>query len=450
MFNLRNEPLADRQRFRRVHLLCGDANRCDISTLLKVGTTAIVLAMIEDGFAPEDVTLEDSVSSLWATSADPTGRVLLRTDGHGLMSSLDVQYRYLEAAQEYAAAVGLEACGGPVAKDVLERWDAVLTAIDTDRTEELFGVIDWVTKRTLIDHKTDKLIDLGADAEMIKRSAQGVELSYANLDPASSPYEQLRARGRIATVGTSEPSITDPAPVGSRATVRAAVLRNWRASLLTMEWDGFTIEHQRAPIYYALPDALLEDGPQLARLDAYGDEPSFMVAFAKASPARMIAAARSTVNPFELKSFQQCLRNLIFEDDDPRYREALFEIGRSALVGIRDTVASERDPRFIEYCSLAQLSFEDAGCPEQFEIQIHLIRDHVDRELARIETTHARRLAPNLIRVGRGDADDSIETIVRRLDQGSAMLTLALEWKHHQPARQPYPQQETGSQTFDR
>src|SRR5271170_8015509 len=128
--NTRDEPHADPKRFRRLHVIVGDANMSEIATFLKVGTTAIVLAMIEDDFGPgRDLSLSDPVRALHQVSADLSlARPLSLTDGTSA-TALEMQWELFGAARKYAEEHGLGALGdtGQVGALVLEHWEAVLS-----------------------------------------------------------------------------------------------------------------------------------------------------------------------------------------------------------------------------------------------------------------------------------------------------------------------------------
>ena len=111
--NTRDEPHADPQKYRRLHVIVGDANLCEVATFLKVGTTAIVLAMIEDGFIDKDL----SITAAGARDAHGVARPDVPRDGRasptlGRCTAVEVQWEFLRLARKYADETGLEACGG--------------------------------------------------------------------------------------------------------------------------------------------------------------------------------------------------------------------------------------------------------------------------------------------------------------------------------------------------
>ena len=110
--NTRDEPHADPQKYRRLHVIVGDANLCEVATFLKVGTTALVLAMVEDDFIDKDYSIVSPVPSMRTVSHDPTCRATVELVDGGTVTAVDLQWEFLRLAQKYADDVGLEALGG--------------------------------------------------------------------------------------------------------------------------------------------------------------------------------------------------------------------------------------------------------------------------------------------------------------------------------------------------
>ena len=126
--NTRDEPHADAQRYRRLHVIVGDANLAEVATFLKVGTTALVLAMIEDEFLPRDLTLAAPVAALRKVSYDLSLRQPLDLADGTTMTAIEMQWEYLDRAKKYAEEHGLECIGAPeIGAEVLRRWEEVLT-----------------------------------------------------------------------------------------------------------------------------------------------------------------------------------------------------------------------------------------------------------------------------------------------------------------------------------
>ena len=134
IINTRDEPHADPQKYRRLHVIVGDANLAEVATFLKVGVTALVLAMIEDDFHPaRDLRLARPVAAIRAVSRDPTLRTRVELASGGSLTALELQWELYDLARKYAAERGLEALGNEkVARLVLDRWDAVLQGLESD------------------------------------------------------------------------------------------------------------------------------------------------------------------------------------------------------------------------------------------------------------------------------------------------------------------------------
>ncbi|MGH8995673.1 MAG: proteasome accessory factor PafA2 family protein, partial [Acidimicrobiales bacterium] len=150
--NTRDEPHADPKRFRRLHVIVGDANLAEVATFLKVGTTALVLAMIEDEMMPaKELALSDPVRAMHQVSADLSlARPLRGADGSTL-TALELQWEIFAAARRYGKERGLEVVGGEtVGEMILDRWEAVLHGLESDPSS-LLHQLDWVAKRHLVE-----------------------------------------------------------------------------------------------------------------------------------------------------------------------------------------------------------------------------------------------------------------------------------------------------------
>src|SRR6188472_2043641 len=149
IINTRDEPHADPEKYRRLHVIIGDANLAEVSTYLKVGTTALVLAMIEDRFIGRDLGLETPVASLRAISHDPTLQHLLTMDDGRKLTGVQLQLEYLDLARKYVEdRLGADADDQTL--DVLARWESVLDRLERDPML-CASELDWVTKWKLLE-----------------------------------------------------------------------------------------------------------------------------------------------------------------------------------------------------------------------------------------------------------------------------------------------------------
>ena len=243
--NTRDEPHADPQRYRRLHVIVGDANLCEEATYLKVGTTAIVLAMLEDGFVRTDFSLEAPVAAMRVVSHDPLLRAtLVGVDGRSL-TALEIQWEYLRMARAWAAVSDPTPCGGAaLVADVLDRWEEVLGLLERD-PGLLDGRLDWVTKRTLLDAYAAR-DGLAPDDPKLALLA----LQYHDVRPERSLYERLVRAGRVTRLVEEADVLAataDP-PEGTRAYFRGTCLARWPESVVAANWDSVVLDTGSEPL----------------------------------------------------------------------------------------------------------------------------------------------------------------------------------------------------------
>ncbi|HEX7165500.1 MAG TPA: depupylase/deamidase Dop [Acidimicrobiales bacterium] len=240
--NTRDEPHADAQKYRRLHVIVGDANLAEVSTFLKVGTTAIVLAMIEDdAFGEKDFTLATPVSAIRKVSYDLTlSEPLLLADGRK-MTALEIQWELLDLARKYAEDRGLEVVGGDeVGYDVLRRWELVLAGLESD-VSSLARTIDWVAKYHLLDAYRER-----HRLEWWDPRLAAMDLQYHDLRPARSLSERLGLE-RITTDAEVDAAVTEP-PTTTRAYFRGRCLQRWASSIAAANWDSLVFDLGSEPL----------------------------------------------------------------------------------------------------------------------------------------------------------------------------------------------------------
>ena len=215
-------------------MLVGDANLCEVATFLKLGTTAIVLAMVEDGTLDDGVSLADPVQALQRVSWD-TGlsAPLLLEDGR-TATALDLQWELLESAQKYLLEQGDEMVGGAVAGEVVGRWEGVLPALESSPSA-LFGVLDWVTKRSLLDGYRERY---GLEVEDVRLAA--MDLQYHDLRPARSLFARVGAE-RVVDLDDVARAVEDP-PEDTRAYFRGRCLQRWPDRVVAANWDSMVFD----------------------------------------------------------------------------------------------------------------------------------------------------------------------------------------------------------------
>jgi proteasome accessory factor PafA2 len=233
IINTRDEPHADAERYRRLHVIIGDANLSELSTYLKLGTTSLVLAMIEDKFLTVDLSVEEPVSSLRAVSHDPTLRHLLTLRSGRRLTAVQLQMEYLEQARKYVEDRFGDDVDAQTA-DVLDRWESVLTRLEQDPmlcAREL----DWVAKLRLLEGYRSR-DGLGWGSSRL----QLVDLQYSDVRPEKGLYARLVARGAMDRLVSEEEvlSAVDHAPEDTRAYFRGECLRRYPTQVAAASWDS--------------------------------------------------------------------------------------------------------------------------------------------------------------------------------------------------------------------
>ena len=238
--NTRDEPHCDPQKYRRLHVIVGDANMSQTATYLKVGTTAIVLAMIEDGAIGTDLGLAHPVAAIRQVSHDPTLRqtVLLRNGQR--MTGLDVQWSLLEWARKYERSHGLECVGEKVGSEVLRLWEDVLDGLSTDPSR-VAGQVDWVAKKRLVDAYADRH---GLTPDDLRLKA--IDLQYHDMRPERGLAGRVGLDDLIAE-SEVEAAISDP-PESTRAYFRGRCLARWPESVVAANWDSIVFDVGRDPL----------------------------------------------------------------------------------------------------------------------------------------------------------------------------------------------------------
>ena len=243
--NTRDEPHADSQIYRRVHVITGDANLCEVATFLKVGATAIVLACAEAGAWRRDLTLADPVPAMHAVSHDPSCRAPLALTDGTTISALDLQWEFLAAAGAFADAHGLDLCGGDeVGRAVLARWESVLGALERD-PRSLVGVLDWVTKLDLLEAYAERDHLSWRDPKLAL-----LDLQYHDVRPERSLYERLVRAGRVERIVSEDEVLhaIDHPPDDTRAYFRGRCLERWPDAVVAANWDSIILDVGSDPL----------------------------------------------------------------------------------------------------------------------------------------------------------------------------------------------------------
>ena len=243
IFNTRDEPHANPRKYRRLHVIIGDANCAEFATALRVGATALLLDLVEERAAPR-LRLQDPVRALRTVSRDlKLAQPLPLADGTALRA-IDVQRRYWEAAQRYRAR-------DAETDWVLDQWGVVLDLLETNPAR-LRDRLDWVAKLALFAQVGGDTTINWEDPAVLR-----LDLAYHLVDPAASLYQMLARAGRMRRFVTDDAidRAETAAPTGTRATVRAACLAKFAPYITEMEWGSITFQHNGTP--FTLPLAEL-------------------------------------------------------------------------------------------------------------------------------------------------------------------------------------------------
>ena len=226
ILNTRDEPHADRAKYRRLHLIVGDANMCEYATALKVGTTRLVLDLIEREAAPQ-CELENAVAAVKELSRNADLKVVVRRKGSGTVSGLELQELYWSAADKTLA-------GSDEDTDwTLREWARALELLSSDRSQ-LAGRLDWVTKLWLLETFAREE-RVGWDDPWLA----SLDLEYHNIDPDRGLFYGLEGEGKVFRL-TTDADIQNAMTVGpsdTRGGIRGLCVRRFREQIQSIQWE---------------------------------------------------------------------------------------------------------------------------------------------------------------------------------------------------------------------
>ena len=232
--NTRDEPHADPKKYRRLHVIVGDANMSEVSTFLKVGTTAIVLCMIEDDYLPRTFNFAHAVPALRQVSYDLTLRRPIELEDGQTVTALEIQWELLDRAKKYAEDRGLDVINAEVGDEVLRRWEQVLTGLESDPMG-LADQLDWVAKYRLVNGYRERHKLSWGDARLAS-----MDLQYHDLRPEKSLFPRLGLE-RITTDEEAQRAISEP-PEDTRAYFRGKCLQKWSEQIVAANWDSMVFD----------------------------------------------------------------------------------------------------------------------------------------------------------------------------------------------------------------
>ena len=239
IINTRDEPHADAERFRRLHVIVGDTNMSEYSTYLKVGATLLMLRMLEDPTVVlRDMTLENPIRAIREISHDLTGRARVRLANGREVSSLEIQAEYLERALRYAANHELNL----QEKQALQMWEHVMVGLEDDPMT-LGRELDWVIKYQLVEAYRERHNLAPDDARLAL-----LDLQYHDIDRTRSVFYKLQRRGLVERMvdDYAIAEAVDLAPQTTRARLRGEFIRRAkeRKRDYTVDWVHLKLNDQ--------------------------------------------------------------------------------------------------------------------------------------------------------------------------------------------------------------
>ncbi|MBN1447227.1 MAG: proteasome accessory factor PafA2 family protein, partial [Bacteroidetes bacterium] len=236
LINSRDEPLADRNRYARLHIITFDTNMAEYALWLKIGTSQLVLAMIESGYLDLDVTISDPLHSIQAVSHDPTLRHTVALEDGRSISAIDIQEILAGAASRFLDH-GYDEGAVPDARLIVDAWTDTLRKLQSDPMQ-LVGKLDWVNKLALLNHHRERNgVDWSDD------TCKVIDHQYGNINPREGLYHTVFVKNHMSEHIVTEEMIrryTMSAPEDTRAWFRAELLKRFGSQIVSMDWDMIT------------------------------------------------------------------------------------------------------------------------------------------------------------------------------------------------------------------
>lgn len=218
IINTRDEPLGDYTKYRRLHLLVGDSNMSEYATALKLGTTSLVLDLLEEGHTPPDLTLDDAIFAIKDISRDQSYRWLLTLASGRTITAVELQWEYLRICDKILRGRDKDTDW------VLDEWASTLTELEPaymNLPENLIGKVDWVTKQWLLETFMEEE-KIGWEDSWL----ESLDLEYHNIDPEAGLFYELEEQGYTTRIIDDEQvqQATLTPPQDTRAKARSAIM----------------------------------------------------------------------------------------------------------------------------------------------------------------------------------------------------------------------------------
>jgi proteasome accessory factor A len=234
IINTRDEPHGDPSKYRRLHVIIGDANLSEVQNFLKLGTTALMLAALEDGAIPDPLDLLDPVEACWQVSHDLGLSRPIQLDGGGTATVLELQERYLEWLSKYVE----KEMDDPVWDQVVSEWERVLSGLSTDPMS-MADTLDWVAKKRVFEGFMDR-----EGTNWSSSKLRALDLQYHDVDPEKGLYYRMLSKGGMRRLFDDE-QIANAAvnpPERTRAYFRGRCVERFSDSLVAANWDSLVFD----------------------------------------------------------------------------------------------------------------------------------------------------------------------------------------------------------------
>ena len=236
LINTRDEPHADPEKYRRLHVIIGDANLSDTATLLKMGSTSIVLSMIEAGYTfSDELDIKNPVGELTQVSYDTSLTHQITMSSGSSRTALDIQFRILNAAIRFCET---QSHIDPDTQEILELWQSTLDSLARDPFE-CVNTVDWVAKMALMLGYIRRDNSMWSDPRLAL-----LDLQYSDIDPRRGVAAKLEQKGslvRLFTDAQVEQAVNNP-PGDTRAFFRGECIRRYPDNVAAASWDSVVFD----------------------------------------------------------------------------------------------------------------------------------------------------------------------------------------------------------------
>ena len=255
IINTRDEPHADAELYRRMHVIVGDSSMSETTSLLKVASTHALLCFLEDRRTLRDFTMENPVRAIREIALDETGRTPVRLANGTTATAIDIQREYCNAVTQHATEAGTNV--GALGR-ALDLWNRTLTAIESGNVDQVNREIDWIIKRSILRRAAEKHgLDL-ADARLAQ-----LDMAYHDINPERGLFLTMQRKGLVATV--VEPERIHVAESVPPQTTRARLRGDFVAAALgrgldhTVDWTQLKLsDHGQRSVQLKDPFAAVD------------------------------------------------------------------------------------------------------------------------------------------------------------------------------------------------